>query len=66
MRLKVTDLRNEREWRTMLGLDRKRFEELLIHFKEVYYEINHYNLEEKLPEETYHRYCIKGVEQYPA
>ena len=66
MRLKVTDLRNEREWRAMLGLDRRRFERLLVHFKEIYYELNHCRLEEKLPKETYHRYCIKGVEQYPA
>jgi hypothetical protein len=62
MRLKIEDLRNEREWRSMLGLDRKRFEELLVHFKEVYYETNHCSLEEKLPQETYHRYCIKNEE----
>jgi len=66
MRPKIADLRNEREWRAMIGLDRKKFEQLLFHFKEVYREINHCRLEEKLPEETYHRYCIKGVEQYPA
>ena len=60
MRLKIADLRNEREWRAMIGLDRKRFEQLLFHFKEVYHEINHCRLEEKLPEETYHRYCIKN------
>jgi hypothetical protein len=62
MRLKIADLRNEREWRAMIGLDRKRFEQLLFHFKEVYREINHCSLEEKLPEETYHRYCIKNEE----
>ncbi len=66
MRLKIEDLRNEREWRAMLRLDRRRFERLLVHFKEIYYELNHCHLEEKLLEETYHRYCIKGVEQYPA
>jgi len=62
MRLKIADLRNEREWRAMIGLDRKRFEQLLLRFKEVYREINHCRLEEKLPEETYHRYCIKNEE----
>ena len=49
----------------MVGLDRKRFEQLLFHFKEVYREINHCCLQEKLPEETYHRYCIKGVGATP-
>ncbi len=58
MRLKIADLRNEREWRAMIGLDRKRFEQLLLHFKEVYREINHRCLEEKRPEETYHRYWV--------
>lgn len=62
MRLGIADLRNEREWRAMLGLDRRRFEQLLIYFKEVFYEINHCRLEEKLPKETYHRYCIKTEE----
>jgi len=36
MRLKIADLRNERAWRAMIGLDRKRFEQLLLRFKEVY------------------------------
>jgi len=58
MRLGIADLRNEREWRSMLGLDRRKFEQLLIYFKEVFYEINHCRLK-KLPKEIYHRYCIK-------
>ena len=62
MRLKLSDLRNEREWRAMVGLDRKRFEQLLKYFKDIYLEINHCSLEEKLPKETLHRYCIKNEE----
>lgn len=46
----------------MVGLDCKGFEELLIHFKETYREINHYYLEEKLPKEILHRFCIKNKE----
>ncbi len=55
MRLKIADLRSERKWRAMIGLGCKRFEQLLLHFKEVYREINHCSLEEKLPEKNYHR-----------
>ncbi len=62
MRLGIGDLRNEREWRLMVELDRRRFEQLLVYFKEIFYEINHCRLEEKFPKETYHRYRIKTEE----
>ncbi len=57
--IKDKEFKNEREWRVIFGLNRNRFEALLISFLRKYIMKKHCNLEEKLPQETYHRYCIK-------
>jgi hypothetical protein len=49
----------------MVGLDRKRFEELLVHFKEVYREINHCSLEERLPRKFIIVIVLKGWSNTP-
>lgn len=62
MKIQVSDLRTERQWRAALGMDKERFEKLLIGFKKSYKELYSATLKERLVENRL-GYCIKSEEE---
>lgn len=58
MKITVSDLRTDREWRSATGLDKARFEKLLPHFIKSYTEIYGSCLADRLVD-TEVAYCIK-------
>jgi len=47
MKLSISDFKTDRQWRASLGLDEKKFTELMPLFEKKYQEIFHENIEEK-------------------
>jgi hypothetical protein len=52
MKISVSKLTTDRKWRSVTGLDRLRFEKLLVEFRKMYCEIDKQTFEEYLIKET--------------
>ena len=63
MKISVSELTTDRKWRSATGLDRFRFEKLLVEFRKIYREIYNQTFEEHLPRETGNYYCINNEEE---
>ena len=61
MKFSVSDLRTDRQWRSITGLDKNRFYKLLEHFKETYVETYSMLLKDRLVDNDV-EYCIKNEE----
>jgi hypothetical protein len=61
MKIRISDLKTERQWRAAIGMDKSRFEKLLVDFKKSYLELYHDTLSGRLVE-TGRAYCI-GTEE---
>ena len=62
MKISVSDLRTDRQWRSILGLDKNRFQKLLSGFEKSYVEIYGITLKESLVDNDID-YCIKDEEE---
>ena len=61
MKLNLSDLKTDRQWRAATGLDKERFEKLLVGFKESYKALYLGTLSERLVENKV-GYCINNEE----
>lgn len=61
MKFSVSDLRTDRQWRSVTGLDKNRFYKLLEHFKETYMEIYSLPLHDRQVDNDI-EYCIRNEE----
>lgn len=52
VKISISELTTDRKWRSATGLDRLRFEKLLVEFKKMYREIYKQTFEERLLRET--------------
>ena len=52
VKIRVSELTTDRKWRSATGLDRLRFEKLLVEFRKIYREIYKQIFEEHLLRET--------------
>ena len=62
MKISVSGLRNDRQWRAVIGLNKNRFYKLLSNFEKSYIEIYGMTLQESLVDNDID-YCIKDVEE---
>jgi len=63
VKISVSELTTDQKWRSATGLDRFRFEKLLVEFRKIYREIYNQTFEEHLPRETGNYYCINNEEE---
>ena len=61
MKFSVSDLRTDRQWRSVTGLDKNRFYKLLEHFKETYIETYSLPLHDRQVDNDI-EYCIRNEE----
>jgi len=64
MRIRTSDLKGEREWRSATGLGREKFYELLGKYEKSYIELYGARLSEKLGKTTI-SYCLNTEEELP-
>jgi|WetSurMetagenome_2_1015567.scaffolds.fasta_scaffold95285_4 hypothetical protein len=63
MKISVSELTTNRKWCSATGLDRLRFEKLLVEFRKMYCEIYKQTFEEHLFKEMGNYYCINNEEE---
>jgi len=63
MKLQIDELTTERKWRSATGMDKARFEELLVAFRKSYREIHSKSIEEKQTAEKRIEFVIKTEEE---